>query len=89
MDFFYEMNITEIKTEYTTFLINIVTPFLYEGIRSVYQFSLNAHKELIEKGKNDPEVKSPGILKLSRRKKGINRAITKSIIPDVRIAKII
>lgn len=64
MDYFVERNIVEIKGEYTTFLINIMTPFIYEGIRSVYQFALNAHKELIEKGKHDPEVKSPGILKL-------------------------
>lgn len=64
MDYFIERNIVEIKNEYTTFLINIMTPFIYEGIRSVYQFALNAHKELVEKGKHDPEVKSPGVLKL-------------------------
>ena len=50
MDYFYERNIVEIKNEYTTFLINIITPFVYEGIRSVYSFALNAHNEFIEKG---------------------------------------
>jgi hypothetical protein len=64
MDHFYERNVSEIRSEYTTFLINIMTPFIYEGIRSVYQFALNAHKEFIEKGKHDPEIKSPGILKI-------------------------
>ncbi len=64
MDYFYERNIVEIKNEYTTFLVNIITPFIYEGIKSVYAFALNAHNEFIERGKYDPEVKSPGILKL-------------------------
>jgi hypothetical protein len=64
MTYFYERNITEIKNEYTTFLINIITPFIYEGIRSVYQFSVNAHSEFVERGKYDNEIKSPGILKL-------------------------
>lgn len=64
MDYFYERNIVEIKNEYTTFLTNIVTPFIYEGIRSVYSFALNAHNEFLERGKHDPDVKSPGILKM-------------------------
>lgn len=64
MNYQMERNITEIKNEYTTFLINLITPFIYEGIRSVYAFSLNAHKEFLERGKNDPTVKSPGILKI-------------------------
>ena len=64
MDYFYLRNITEIKEEYTTFLINIMTPFIYEGIRSVYSFAMNAHKEFLEKGKYDADTKSPGILKL-------------------------
>ncbi len=60
----YERNITEIKNEYTTFLVNLITPFIYEGIKSVYSFALNAHKEFTERGKHDPTVKSPGILKI-------------------------
>jgi hypothetical protein len=64
MDFFYLRNITEIKDEYTTFLISIMTPFIYEGIKSVYSFAVNAHNEFIEKGKFDPDIKSPGVLKL-------------------------
>lgn len=64
MDYFYLRNITEIKEEYTTFLMNIMSPFIYEGIKSVYSFAMNAHQEFLERGKNDPDVKSPGILKL-------------------------
>jgi len=57
-------NLSETKNEYTTLLVNIMTPFIYEGIRSVYQFALNAHAEFIESGKHDPTIKSPGILKI-------------------------
>lgn len=64
MDHFYERNVSEIRNEYTTFLINLMNPFIYEGIRSVYQFALNAHAEFLERGKHDAEVKSPGILKI-------------------------
>ena len=64
MDYFYERNIVEIKNEYTIFLINIITPFIYEGIKSVYAFSINTDNEFNERGKHDPDIKSPGILKL-------------------------
>ncbi len=60
----YEQNIVEIKHEYTTFLTNILTPFIYEGIKSVYTFSLGIHKEYVERGKYDSEIKSPGVLKI-------------------------
>ena len=33
---FYEKNIVEIKNEYTKMLTNILTPLLYEGIKSLY-----------------------------------------------------
>jgi len=64
MDPIYLQNITEIRNEYTTFLTNILTPFIYEGIKSTYTYAVNAHNEFIEKGKHDPSIKSPGILKL-------------------------
>ena len=64
MNYIYEKNIVEIKQEYTTFLTNILTPFIYEGIKSVYTYAQGAHKEFLERGKYDYEVKSPGILKI-------------------------
>jgi len=57
-------NITEIKNEYTTFLTNILTPFIYEGIKSTYSYAIDVHNKFIEKGKFDATVKSPGVLKL-------------------------
>ena len=64
MDPIYMQNITEIKNEYTTFLTNIITPFIYEGIKSTYTYATEVHNKFLEKGKYDPTVKSPGILKL-------------------------
>lgn len=64
MEYHFERNIAEIKQEYTTFLVNIITPMIYEGVKSVYSFALNANKEFIERGKHDPNIKSPGILKI-------------------------
>lgn len=64
MSHFYERNIIEIKNEYTTFLINIITPFLYEGIKSYYKYAMDAHHQILEKTKYNSKIKSPGILKL-------------------------
>lgn len=41
-----EKNIVETKNEYTTFLVNIITPLLYEGIKSMYIYSLESHNKL-------------------------------------------
>ena len=59
----YEKNIVEIKNEYTTFLVNIITPLIYEGIKSVYSYSLETHQQLLEKAQN-AKVENPGPLKI-------------------------
>ena len=64
MTHFYERNIVEIKKEYTTFLINILTPFMYEGLRSVYNYAIDTHKKFLEKSRGNPNVVTPGILKI-------------------------
>lgn len=64
MPHFYERNIVEIKNEYTTFLINIITPFIYEGLKGVYNYALGVHKKFLEREKIDPNTKSPGPLKI-------------------------
>ena len=35
----------ETKLEYTTQLVNVLTPLVYEGIQSIYAESLKASKE--------------------------------------------
>ena len=39
MPHFYERNIVEIKNEYTTFLVTMITPPIYEGMKSIYDYS--------------------------------------------------
>jgi len=64
MPHFYERNIVEIREELTQSLINILTPFLYEDIKSFYNYALNSHKQLVEKRKFNPNIECPDILKL-------------------------
>lgn len=59
----YEKNIVEIKNEYTTFLVNIITPLIYEGIKSVYNYSVETHQQLLEKAQN-AKIENPGPLKI-------------------------
>ncbi len=64
MPHFYERNIVEIKNEYTTFLTNIMTPLVYEGIKAVYDKAKKLEEQFLEKEKVNPEVKNPGIFKI-------------------------
>ena len=61
---YYERNISDINSEYTTFLIYILTPLIYEGIKSMYDKSIEKEKEYIELSKNNIKVKNPGVLKI-------------------------
>jgi len=47
-----------------TFLVNLITPSVYEGIKSVYNFAQRTHEDILKKGRTDPQSKSPGVLKL-------------------------
>jgi len=64
MKHFYERNITDIKQEYTIFLTNILTPLLYEGIKKLYNQSLEFEKKFEIAQTKDPNIKNPGALKL-------------------------
>jgi len=61
---YYERNISDINQEYTTFLTHILTPLIYEGLKSMYDKSIEKEKEYIELSKNNIKVKNPGILKI-------------------------
>lgn len=61
---YYEKNIVDIKMEYTTFLVNILTPVVYEGIKILYDKSIDVEKDFIEKCKTNPDVKPPGVLRI-------------------------
>lgn len=64
MTHFYEKNIVEIKNEYTLFLTNIMTPLMYEGIKRIYDKSIETNKKFVEAMKNNPNIEIPGILKI-------------------------
>ncbi len=61
MTHYYEKNIVEIKHEYTECLLDITTPFIYEGIKEMYDYSYESHKQLLQKEKeidSDRKVKN-------------------------------
>lgn len=64
MPHFYERNIVEIKQEYTTFLINILVPLIYEGIKSIYKRALKLNDKFVESASNNPDVEVPGVFKI-------------------------
>jgi hypothetical protein len=60
----YFKNISTIQTKYTTYLVSKLTPLIYEGMVSLYEDSIHIHEQIVGKSKNDPNVKSPGVLKI-------------------------
>lgn len=61
---YFEKNVVEIKNEYTNFLINIMTPLVYEGIKDIYDKSLLSEKKFKENAIMDPNIQNPGVLKI-------------------------
>ena len=59
MTHFYEKNIVEIKEEYTSFLVEITTPFIYEGFKSIYNSAVHWHKKMMTNYEKDPNKKKP------------------------------
>ena len=64
MTHFYERNIVEIKTEYTMFLTNIITPLIYEGIKKMYLKSVETEKIFQEAIRDNADIENPGVLKI-------------------------
>jgi hypothetical protein len=61
---YYEKNIVDIKNEYTTTLVNTLTPLIYEGIKQLYEQAIE-YNTAIEKMENmNVDFKNPGILKI-------------------------
>jgi len=61
---YYERNIADIKEEYTNFLIHIISPLIYEGIKSMYNKSLEQEQKYIQMSKDNVNVKNPGVFKI-------------------------
>ena len=56
---YYERNIADIKAEYTDFLIHIISPLIYEGIKSMYKKAYEADLKFRELAKQNPNVNNP------------------------------
>ena len=66
MTHYYEKNIVEIKNEYTQFLLNILTPLIYEGIKKLYK-KADEYEKQFEKAINDKtniNTENPGVFKI-------------------------
>jgi len=61
---YYERNIADIKNEYTDFLIHIISPLIYEGIKSMYKKAVDTDLKFKELSKQNQNINNPGILKL-------------------------
>jgi hypothetical protein len=61
---YYERNIADIKNEYTDFLIHIISPLIYEGIKSMYKKAVETDLKFKEMSKQNINVNNPGTLKL-------------------------
>lgn len=85
MAHFYEKNIVDIKNEYTTFLINILTPSLYEGLSSMWKLAIKSEKRY----QINPDTKNPGVLMLFQRilkdVKTWNNQLVENVTSEIRI----
>jgi hypothetical protein len=61
---YYERNIVEIKIEYTNFLINMMAPLVYEGIKSMYDKSIEVERETEQAVLQGTITENPGVLKI-------------------------
>lgn len=62
MTHYFEKTIVDAKTIYTDYLLNVLTPILYYGLKYIYKKSLEMEAEIIEGEKINPEVRNPGVL---------------------------
>jgi hypothetical protein len=61
---YYEKNIVDIKTEYSEFMLDVISPLIYEGIQSMYIKAMKIEKEYAELCKTNIKIKNPGSLKI-------------------------
>jgi len=64
MSHYYEKNIVEIKNIYTTYLVNIISPLIYEGFKSLYENANRIDHKVQNAEKTNPNVSNLGIIKI-------------------------
>lgn len=62
--YFYERNIVELKNEYTNFLVNIITPLIYEGFKGMYDKAVNMEQKFRQKELEVANFQNPGTFKI-------------------------
>jgi hypothetical protein len=61
---YYERNIADIKSEYTEFLIYILSPLIFEGMKSLYEKAIEQEQKYIQMSKDNINIKNPGVFKI-------------------------
>lgn len=64
MTHYYEKNIVEIKHEYTSLLVDITTPLIYEGLKSMYSKAKIKEQEKLAEKKVNPTLQVPSVLRI-------------------------
>lgn len=64
MTHYFEKTIVDAKTIYTDYLLNILTPILYYGIKTIYDEAKDMEQQIKETARISPDVKNPGVLQL-------------------------
>jgi len=64
MTYYFEKTIVDAKDIYTNYLVDTLTPLLYEGFYSIYEKARSLENTYIQASKIDPDVKNPGVLVL-------------------------
>jgi hypothetical protein len=62
MTHFYERIAVDAKKIYTDYLIDIITPSLYEGFHIMYKEAMSVEQNFITASKSDPNIKNPSIM---------------------------
>lgn len=60
----FNRNLCETKKEYTKMLVDIVVPFIYEGIASLYAYAKKVNDMYVIESQNDSKLVNPGTLKI-------------------------
>jgi hypothetical protein len=61
---YYEKNIVDIKNIYTDFLLNMLSPLVFEGIKSMYNKAILVEKDYEKAMLEDEKITNPGVLKI-------------------------
>jgi len=64
MSHYFEKTIVDAKDIYTDYLLNVFSPLVYYGLKSVYDRAIAEEKKYVEGAKLDPSIKNPGVIVL-------------------------